>query len=128
MDTREKIVPLQRVAACLETGQWLAVVGLFDPLTALQASRLADLHAQGGRKILVLILDTGNTLLTAAARAALIAALRHVHLVAIAPPELWRSAIPHNSDVEIVDDPEGECARSAEFVQFILHRQQDAAN
>lgn len=128
MDTREKIAPLNSLAALLGTAQWLAVIGLFDPLTAAEARRLRQLAAHNGRrKILVIVLDVENALLSAEARAALIAALREVQLVAIAESERWRSAIPVAADVQIFEDAEGDRARSQEFVQFILERRHSAA-
>lgn len=127
MDTREKIVPLDSLAALLETGQWMAVVGLFDPLTAIEARRLADLARRDERKLLAIVLNANDVLLPPDARAALVAALREVRLVAIAEPGRWRSAIPDGARVEIVEDPGGDQARSAEFIQFVLDRQRAAA-
>ncbi len=129
MDTREKIVRLNDVPALLQCGDWLAVAGLFDPLTAVQAKRLADLRDGYSRKVLAIVLDTEDTLLTAEARAVLIAALREVDLVTTAEPESWRSTIASNDQtdhVQILEDAEGEQRRCAEFVQFILRRQESA--
>jgi hypothetical protein len=55
-----------------------------------------------------------------------VAALRDVDLVAVSHNEGWRAAIEGVVGVRIVDDPQGEAARSAEFVQFVLGRQQRA--
>lgn len=124
MDTREKIVPLDKVAALLGTAAWVGVVGLFDPLTAVQACRLAEIAKNDGRKLLAIVLQADNALLSADARAALLAALRVVDLVATAEPPQWRCALADGADIQIIEDPEGERARSAEFIQFILDRQQ----
>lgn len=114
-------MPLDSLLELLGSGQWIAVVGLFDPLTALQASRLAQ-FGRRDRKLLAVVLDVNDTLLSPDARASLLAALREIHFVAIAEPERWRSAIPDTAGIDIVEDPEGERARSAEFVEFILNR------
>ncbi len=124
MDTREKIVPLDKVAALLGTAPWVAVVGVFDPLTAVQACRLADISRNSGREIFAIVLEAHDTLLPADARAALVAALRVVQLVTTAEPQGWRSTLAGNTDIRIIEDAEEERTRSAEFVQFILDRQQ----
>ncbi len=101
--------------------------GLFDPLTATQAKRVNS-FAEPGRKLAMIVLDTEQTLLPADARAALIAALRAVNLVAIAQPHEWRAAIPASTDIRVIDDLAGEAARSAEFIQFVFHRQAESKN
>lgn len=108
--------------ALLGGSKWIAIVGFFDPLTAAQIKRLAG-AAAGGRKVLAIVLTASDNMLTADARAALVAAVRGVDAVVIAGDQEWRSAIPHKADVTINDDPEGEKRRSAEFVEFILERQ-----
>ena len=105
---------------------WVVVVGLFDPLTAVEARRLADL-ASGNRKLLAIVLDSEDALLSVNARAELVAALREVNLVASAKPERWRSILPIAANLQIVEDPEGDKARSAEFVQFVMNRQESVA-
>jgi hypothetical protein len=122
MDTREKIIPSGSILELLASGEWSVVVGLFDPLTVVQARRLAAWRKQG-RKLLAIVLEAEDTLLEANARAALIAGLREVDAVAIAAPDGWRSLIPRDSRIEIVEDEAQERARSEEFVQFVLRRQ-----
>jgi hypothetical protein len=126
LDTRNKIVPLDQVPALLGTTPWLAVVGLFDPLTAIEAKRLAGL-ARPDRKLLAVVLESENALLSPEARAELVAALRDVHLVATAKRECWQFVMPHRAGFQIIEDPEGDKTRSAEFIQFVLNRQQSAA-
>ena len=36
-------MPLEELRRRTTTGEWLAVVGLFDPLTALQATRVTEI-------------------------------------------------------------------------------------
>ncbi|HEX7363524.1 MAG TPA: hypothetical protein VF283_23780 [Bryobacteraceae bacterium] len=111
MDTREKIVALAAVPALLAGAEWTTMTGYFDPMTAAQAKRIAR-SREPGRKLLVVVLDDGEALLSATARAALVAALRAVDAVAIARPGEWPLA-----------DADAERARTAGFVQFILDRQ-----
>ncbi len=103
---------------------WVAVVGLFDPLTATQAARLAE-FAGSGRNVLAVILDQPGTLFTPQDRAALVAALRSVRLAVTAKPQEWRNKLLNRPDLpgmEIVEDEAAEQARSDEFVQFVWRR------
>lgn len=99
------------------------MVGFFDPLTVIQASRLAE-AAKGDRKVLAVVLTSADALLSAEARAALVAAVRDVSAVVIAEPQQWRSAIPEHTDIAVVADLESEKRRSEEFVEFVLRRQE----
>ena len=121
MDTREKIVPVADLRRRMGAGEWLAAVGLFDPLTAAQAARLADMQ-NGCGNLLAIVLDEPDTLLTADARAALIAGLRGVRLVAVARTDEWKEALA-GLRVKILDDGQAERIRSREFVEFVFARQ-----
>lgn len=99
------------------------MAGFFDPLTALQARRLAD-AANSNRKLLAVVLTATDSLLPADARAVLVAAVRGVSAVVIAETGEWRTALPQNVDVAILDDPEADKTRSEEFVEFVLKRQE----
>jgi hypothetical protein len=125
LDTREKIVELSEAGKQVSTGKWTIVPGFFDPLTAVQARRISALN-ESGRKLAAIVLNTKQTFLSADARAALIAALRGVDLVAIAHDEEWRAAFGFSKDVRVVEDPQGEATRSADFVQFVIRRQKNA--
>lgn len=123
MDTRSKIKPLNDLALVLASSKWTAVVGFFDPLTVVQAVRLAE-AATEERRVLGVVLATPDSLLPAAARAALVAAVRGVSAVVIADSEQWRSTLPEDADIAILDDLEGDKRRSEEFVEFVLKRQE----
>ena len=110
----------------LAATDWVVVVGLFDPLTAVEARRLARLRSDN-RKLLAIVLDSEDALLPVDARAELVAALREVNLVATAKAERWRSIVPHGANLQIIEDPEGDKARSVEFIQFVLNRRESAA-
>ncbi len=120
MDTREKIVGRDSLAALLASGEWTVVAGLFDPLTLTQAHRLAK-AADRGQKILAAVIPDAGTLLPTQARAELVAGLRSVGAVVIATPE--QISMP---GVQIHEDSAAERERSAEFVRFVLQRQKSA--
>jgi len=111
----------------LQNGQWLAIEGLFDPLTAAQAARIAE-FAQLGRSLLVVVLDDKEAFLSAAARAELVASLREVNAVTIAKPGEWQASCAKCEQVETVRDLEGEKQRSEQFIRFILDRHLSAAS
>jgi hypothetical protein len=115
VDTREKIVPLAELRRRMANGEWLAVVGLFDPLTALQALRVTEV-SNGDGDLAAIVLDQPDTLLSADARAALVAGLRRVRLVSIARRDEWRDAL---RQAKVFEDP----THSDEFVKFVLERQ-----
>ncbi len=115
MDTQEKIVPLDELRRRMATGEWMAVVGLFDPLTALQASRVAEI-GNGDGELAAIVLDEPDTLLSAEARAALVAGLRRVRLVSIARRDEWRPAL---GQAKVFED----ATHSDEFVKFVFERQ-----
>ncbi len=121
LDTREKIVGLTEAAGKLAEGDWTVVAGSFDPLTLVQAKRLDELTAHGG-KLAVVVLDGEDALLPPNARAALIAALRMVRLVAVARAEQWRKVTESAANIRVIEDPEGEAKRSAEFAAFVIDR------
>jgi hypothetical protein len=106
------MLPVERVPALLNSGKWTVIAGLFDPMTAAQGQRIARCR-EGGNKLLAIVLEDGETLLPAGARAALVAALRAVDAVTIAPAAEW-AAPP--------EDLNAERARTAEFVQFVIDR------
>jgi hypothetical protein len=125
LDTREKIVDLSEAVKKVSTGEWTIVPGFFDPLTATQAKRVSAL-GESGRKLAAVVFHGEQTLLPAQARAALVAGLRAIDLVAIAPEGEWRTAVRASEHVRVVEDPQGEAARSADFVRFIVERQKSA--
>ena len=104
----------------METGAWTVVVGLFDPLTDVQARRLEN-HKRS--QMLAVVLESPETLLPAAARCCLVAALRSVDFVVQTAGQEWRSVIPQHEDVQVIEDLPAEKQRSEEFVQRILSRQ-----
>lgn len=118
MDTREKIVPVEQLERRIADGDWLAVVGTFDPLTLRQAERLAELSARG-KSVLAVVEAGKNCLLPVEARAVLVAALKSVRLVVVSKA----NALPKLSRLEVLMDEEGEHQRSSAFVEHVRRRQ-----
>ncbi|MBV9269034.1 MAG: hypothetical protein JO061_22880 [Acidobacteriaceae bacterium] len=119
MDTRRKIIDLDRARTLLEDGDWVVIAGFFDPVTAAQARRLHALKREAS-KLMVMIEPADEALLPADARAALIAALRDVDAVVIANGDPQPLPSDH---VCLIDDRAADRKRSEEFVEFILCRE-----
>lgn len=107
-------------------GVWSAVIGVFDPFT-LTVARAIHEHSKPGRDLLVVVTPGENTLLSAEARAAMLAALRDVDAVAIAEPEEARAVLNGMPAVEVFEDPAADRERSQDFVDFVLARQASAS-
>jgi hypothetical protein len=118
LDTREKIVPLEKLAKHLQSGEWKAVVGTFDPLTLSQAERLAEV-SRNGKSVLAVVEPGTSCLLPVEARAVLVAALKSVQLVVVAEA----SALPKHPQMEVMKDDEGEQQRSRAFAEHVRGRQ-----
>jgi hypothetical protein len=123
MDTRNKIVKIDRLPGLLSCGEWSMISGLFDPLTLIQAQRVAAI-ASDGRKILAVVHPGEKTLLTVEARAVLIAALRQIDAVVVAEAQELAMHCSGLPTFRMDDDTEVDRQRSAEFIGFILRRQQ----
>ena len=86
MDTRSKIIDAGEAARIAASGATV-VSGYFDPLTASNAGRIANIE-RNGAKLLVLIATPENPILSARARAELVASLGGVDYVAEWAPGL----------------------------------------
>lgn len=118
MDTREKIVLVEQLAARLDRTNWLAVAGTFDPLTLRHAERLAELS--GNEKSVLAVVEPGECcLLPVEARAILVAALKSVQLVVVGEAD----SLPKSSQIQIAKDESGERERSAAFIEHVKGRQ-----
>jgi hypothetical protein len=78
------------------------------------------------RKLLVVVQSREGELLTAEARAFLIAALRSVDAVLIEESDLWRHVIGENSNVLVVEDSAAESRREQAFRELVLSRHNKA--
>lgn len=97
-------------------------MGLFDPLTALQARRIED---SGGERTLLVVLEDSDTLLPADVRCCLVAALRSVDYVVPAGGSEWLSFASYNDKLHVIDDGAAEKRRSQDFIELIAARQGD---
>jgi bifunctional ADP-heptose synthase (sugar kinase/adenylyltransferase) len=118
LDTREKIVPLEELAAHLGGSDWLGIVGMFDPLTLGHAERLNN-ATTNGKNVLAVVEPGANSLLPAEARAVLVAALKSVKLVVVCEA----AALPKLTQLAIITDADGERQRSLAFAEHVKERQ-----
>lgn len=109
LDTRTKIVPLERVA-----GRTL-VAAYFDPMVASHTQRLRELAEKHG-PLAICICDPPDPLLPAQARAELAAACRDVELVVIGEDSL-------SGAKQIIDERSGDLDRRAALIQHVHSRQ-----
>ena len=122
MNTREKIRPFEFLhSLSSEKEDWVLVAGLFDPLTSELAQRLTS-QTKEGQKLLTVVVDAPGTLLTAEARAILVASLRAVDAVVTCSEDEW-DQLAINGAFRFVDEVKDDQLRTAEFVQFVLKRQ-----
>jgi hypothetical protein len=120
MDTREKIVSQEQLNQLLQQGNWVVLLGTFDPLTAEQTRRITD-AVRNGCKLAVAIELGDEPLLPMEARALLVAALRNVDaVVSSAVPD----ALP--PEITVLRDCAGERERTRAFSEFVLRRQAGA--
>ncbi len=77
-------------------GNWIIVAGEFDPVTAEVAGFFVKMRTRG-RRLLVVLRSSAEELLSAEARAVLVAGLRSVDAVFIARDEDWRSVVAEGS-------------------------------
>lgn len=121
MNTREKIRTLEELRPSLARDAWTVVTGRFDPLTAHVAEELQSLTS-GGRKLLVVIQHHEDELLSADARAVLLAALRPVDAVLVEDSNDWREVAGRNSKAKLVEDAVADEARTQNFKALVLSR------
>jgi hypothetical protein len=120
MDTRTKIVAFDHACSLLSEG-WAVVLGVFDPLTLEQGSRLEQVALKG--KVLVVVDPAEHCLLSAEARAKLVAALRSVDAVCIADLARARSFCAEIPGLFVDDDRAAENKRTSDFMEFVRGRQ-----
>jgi plasmid stability protein len=118
MDSRQKIVSPDRLQELVNEGGWTVLAGAFDPLTAGQTRRIAAKAAEAAKLAIIVEAAAHDYLLTAEARAILVAAMRHVDAVAI-----MEDAPTFLGDVPVERDQPGEHARTQAFIKFIAARQ-----
>lgn len=121
MNTREKIRPFEDLRPSLTSDAWTVVAGHFDPVTAQVAEELQSLTSEG-RKLLVIVQQYKDELLTADARAILLAALRPVDAVMVETSNAWRHIAGGNPKARLVEDEAAHRARTQAFRKLVLSR------
>jgi hypothetical protein len=125
LDTRSKIVTPEEAKHLLEqpvgSRQIAVVAGFFDPLT-LEVAQLFHRVAANAQAVAI-VLEGRESLLPAQARALLVAALRTVYRVTIAPQDSWRSTLPADFSGILYFDLEEDARRSEAFAGSILRNQ-----
>jgi hypothetical protein len=124
LDTRAKIRNLSELRSFAAQSGWAILAGQFDPLTAETVERIEN-AILSGRKLLVVVRSAPDDLLSAEARAVLLAGLRAVDAVFIAETDEWRSLVG-GGPLAMLDDDGGACIRH-EFEALVLARQEAAA-
>jgi hypothetical protein len=126
VNTQRKIQELDGLRESLARDAWTVVVGRFDPMTCEAADALEALAAPD-RKLMVVVQADGQSpegeLLSADARAVLVAALRPVDAVLVEDSDAWRHALGQNTNVRLVEDAGVENKREQSFRNLVLSRQ-----
>jgi hypothetical protein len=125
MDTREKITTLAEFGRREHDGDWMAVIGTFDPVTA-KVTRMIHQFKKPQGQLLTVVVPGEVVLLNVEARAALMAALRDVNAVVIGESEEARSTL-ESLGIEVFEDAKEDWRRSQEFVECVLERRASAA-
>ena len=126
MDTRTKIVALEFAAAaarsCRAAGRLVTLVsGFFDPLLAAHARRLGEIAPRGGA-LFVALQDPPFPVLSAQARAELVAALGMVDYV-ILPGPLSPGLAETIPAEAVFSEGAADQRRTQEFIQRVHDRQ-----
>ncbi len=122
LDTRKKIIPQGALTELLGTGNWVVVVGRFDPMTAFEAEHITAFAGLG--KVLGIVLMGEDCLLPVEARAVLVASLREVQAVVIAHSDEWKNFLPKNYAGPVIFDADLEEGRRQRFLGLVSSKQQ----
>jgi hypothetical protein len=129
VNTQRKIQKLDGLRESLARDAWTVVVGRFDPMTCEAADALEALVAPE-RKLMVVVQGDvqrrEGELLSANARAVLVAALRSVDAVLIEESDAWRQALGQNTNIRLIEDAAVENRREQSFRDLVLSRQSGA--
>lgn len=85
MDTRSKIVSLEAALEAAQAPKSAAITGYFDPVTVEHARSLEASRRECGGPLVVFITEPPEPVMSAAARAEVVAGIAAVDLVALAP-------------------------------------------
>lgn len=120
MDTRAKIKNLPELRPLLVRDPWVILAGEFDPLTA-EAAEFIEKKRLPGHRLLVVLRSNADELLSAEARAVLLAGLRSVDAVLVANPEDWNVLIRQMGPARVIEDL-GSGGKRSEFEARVLAR------
>lgn len=113
MDTRSKIVPFAEAIEHCRGNHCQLVLGYFDPVYAPHAQRLEEIAAEG-KPLVVLVAEPESPLLSADARAQMVASLFSVAHVAVAGG--FSSSLP------LIDERNADLARRDALLAHIRRR------
>jgi len=129
LDTRNKIISAAEARIRLADGNWLVIAGYFDPLTASVVERVHRLVGREQReKVLAVVLNETETLLSVEARSILMAALRQVNVVVAMPRDELRRFLPSEPRIRLVFDEEEERHNTEAFSAVVLAKQRVPVN
>jgi bifunctional ADP-heptose synthase (sugar kinase/adenylyltransferase) len=128
MDTRDKIIDCEHAAALAaqlrqQGASIRAVTGYFDVLVAEHVRRLRQI-ANGSAKLFLVVLDPPAPLLSARARAEMVAALAMVDYVVPAGGQAAEGLLSHFTAAEIVREESADLLRAARLSQHVQRRHQ----
>ncbi len=128
MDTRHKIVEPERAAALArelrQNGLPLKVItGYFDVIVAEHVRRLREIK-DGSGKLLVVVLDPPDTVLSRRARAELVAALSVVDYVVPAGEQAATALLSYFTAGEIVREEAADLLRFRRLSEHVQRRHQ----
>lgn len=122
MDTRAKIIDLASAVMLRHRGVRVTLVtGYFDVLTPELVRRLHSLS--DGRRLIAVVLDPPNPLLTSRARAELAAALSMVDYVLSLPDADLERALEAIRPDEVVREDMADGNRSQALIEYVHQRQ-----
>ncbi len=123
LDTRQKIVAPQQAAALMERTEKLTVItGHFDPLTAAHARRLAGLH-RNYHKIVAIVTNPPEPVLSLSARAELVAALAAVDYVIAAQDNTVAEIVARLKPDEVIHEEFADLERTRDLIAHVRERQ-----
>ena len=125
MDTRTKIITLDKAVEIATAQRTRAVTGYFDPLLAAHAGRLYEIRsAEPPMPLLVVILDPPSPVLGARARAELVSALAVVDYVIILDSAGGEEALSRIPAVEVLREEDADRVRTQALAEHVHRRHQ----